>query len=175
MNIWIANKPQPGSIRPYPHIPNYRLIDCTVGNLSPENIGPVYDYNGVKCENLHNFMEYIKVSIYHDDNGPVESWNTWRLNGFKKKEIYTHKAYLYSYNGRKLDWLEERELFKDKIKKHIDLSDLPMIFQTENILLMDYNVPNLGRGFLFQEDLMINKRNYKYSHVYAIAELLLGK
>ncbi len=171
MNIFLTNKPPPGSIKKMKKIEGFVHIDCTVGLLSLENIGPVNEIG--TCTNLHNYMELCKVNMYYDDNGPVDKWFKKRLWGFEKKDIFNYNNYLYTYTDRKLTWLEERQLLKTLVKKYIDKNTINEIKKNKNIQLFDYYVPNIGSGFLFKEDKLINYKNYKYSHVYAIAELLL--
>lgn len=167
--IWIANKPPLGSLREMPFKPGFTTVDCTVGKYALTNMGPVFDIDGNKSNNLHNFMEGIKVTIFYEDNGPVKEWHESKKRIFKENMPYNVKSHVYSYNGKKLDWKDERILLKQKVKELFTANDFP----EGNLLLLDYNVPNLGEGFLFAEDRLINYRNYKYSHVYAFAELLI--
>lgn len=170
MNIWISYKPPQGSINKMQYKKGYAAIDCTIGKYSLSEIGPIDTF--LHCKNLHNFMEYIKVPVYFDDNGPITSWYEYRKNGFTSDNLYTCRKYLYSYTDHKLTWMEERLLLKNMVKKYIDIKDLRAY---EKIQLFDYYVPNLSTGFMFTEDKMINYQNYKYSHVYAIAEKLQEK
>ena len=192
MKIWLANKPKCGSGKKFPFIEDFITIDCSydsrghigiyeAADLTPERLGPVYSSDGLKSLNLFNYMEYSKIfyKYGHDDNGPTDIWREWRKVGFtKKKRFEHHNTFQYYYDDKKYSRREMRDVFKSKLRELYKTSpafaELKKIFSESNLLLIDYDIPDICNGFLFKKDLLIEKIEYKYSHLNVLAELLLS-
>jgi hypothetical protein len=170
MDIKTAIRPKPSAPYKFPEEAGYLRIDVSfvsqnkVGgqwmrDLAPDNLA-VTDFEGNRCENLWNFMEFIKVYPFRghlDGDEPSVFWKTWKLRGFKlKHSIKNDNSHSFSYDGVKMDYLDEEEYFikkyKAAVRKTAAFQELKKITQGNKILLvdMDLRVPEALKELLYE-------------------------
>lgn len=190
--IQIIKRPPRYSPHPLPNLAHYVTIDCSaisrciIGDysmreLSDVNVGPISDAEGNLAVNLLVFMTFIRVypqyghvDVTAKDSQPNEIWRRWKLNGFKRNSVpQLGNNWIYSWNARELDWLDERLLYKRLYSEHVtklkSFEALKSFYKNNNLLLVDTALPDVCE--VYNEN-MINERNRTYNHIYALASLL---
>lgn len=184
-DIYLGHRPLIGNIKNKTYKRDYFTLDCTylgAGKyLSPEFIGPIYDYENNQCNSLANFRQFIKIIPHmgHMDGAEVSPvWRRWKIMGFKsyKRNYFTGSK--YSYDGKFLNHIEANDLFEEKYKNHINMNTLnTLIGEEKKILLLDFYIekgepikytPEIHKKY--KEDL-----NIYLSHLFVLAELISNK
>jgi hypothetical protein len=158
MQIEVAVRPQPSAPYKFPQLENYVRLDISfvsqgkigmwkLSTLSPDNI-ECADFEGNRCRNLSNFMEFIKVfpTRGHLDGDQVTAyWKQWKLRGFYNKfRIRNPNNHAFSYDGVQMNAEEEEQYFEKlyvmAVRRLPAFAELQRLHKTSNILLLDMDL-----------------------------------